>query len=82
VTAIAAPTPNGANRITKPTSLNIVSAPASAMSLTSRAFSPAADTASPNATLNTTTCSTSLRASASNSDVGNMLTKNSPSVLV
>jgi hypothetical protein len=81
VAAIAAPTPNGANRITMSISLNITSAPASARSLTGLALAPAAATASPNSTLNTTIGRMSLCAMASTGDNGNASRMKSHAVL-
>ena len=72
---IAAPTPYGANFITKPVSLNIVSESASQSRTTGRPRSPIDATAIAKSSAKTTICSTSFSASAFTMLVGTIETR-------
>src|ERR1700722_8885875 len=82
VTAMAAPTPNGARYITYLVYWNITSASDVQKATTGAALAPIAAHAAPNRKAKTTTCSTSFRAMASIKLTGTMCSTNEPAVVV
>src|SRR2546423_294569 len=80
VTAMAAPTPNGARYITYLVYLNITSARDAQNATTGSALDPMAAQAAPNRKAKTTICSTSLRAMASTMLAGNVCSSTAPTV--
>src|SRR3954447_7060432 len=81
VTANAAPTPIGARYITYFVYLNITSASDAQNDTTGADFAPIDAHAAPNRNVNTTICSTSLRAIASMMLAGNVCSRTDASVV-